>query len=240
MEDQHKDFLKLYNFLSIAFAAIILSNVWLSYGLNKSYESSIAKVIEKTTIIEKEIAEIIHPSVAPTTKFIDDVEDLREYITLRFPKILEKDVEVIASEIDKHCFKHNIPFSLIVGLIDVESSYDKFAKSNKDSYGLMQIRYKVWGSKLGVKRRKDLFRIKVNIGLGIGILKYYIDQNDGDVTRALQDYNGTYNKKFLNKVYASAKKFTDFRSAYENSNNKNICRAEIATNTRKARSNGKS
>jgi hypothetical protein len=235
MEDQHKDFLKLYNFLSIAFTIIILSNIGLFHSLNKNYENSMTKLMEKTITIEKEITENMNNSTISTTK--NDVEDFREYITLRFSNILEKDVEVIASEINKYCYKHDIPFPLIVGLIDVESSYDKFAKSNKDSYGLMQIRYKVWGPKLGVKHRKDLFRIKVNISLGIGILKYYIDQNDGDVTKALQDYNGTYNKKFSNKVYAAAKKFTDFRSAYGNSS---VCKAEITTNIKKVKNNGKS
>lgn len=240
MEEQHKIILRIYNCLSLSLAIIILSNIWCFYILNRNYEIDMAKIIERTVTIEKEIVESINK---PTTS---DIEDLREYIAIQFPKVLEKDIETIVSEIKKHCLKHSVPFSLVVGLIDVESSYDKLAKSNKDSFGLMQIRYKVWGSKLGVKRRKDLHRIKVNIGLGIGILKHYIDQNNGNITKALQDYNGTCNNKFPNKVYKAVERFTEFRSIYKNdveegsNNNKNVCAVStINPHTEKVKNDAK-
>jgi hypothetical protein len=215
MEAQHRNILKIYNYLSIALIIIVSSNIWFFYTLNKNYEVHMAKIIEKVATIEKEIMEETSHSTVPEMKSIDDVEDLREYIMTQYPKVLEKDIDVIAFEINKHCLKHDIPFSLIVGLIDVESSYNKFAKSNKDSYGLMQIRYSVWGTKLNIRQKRDLYRIKVNIGLGIGVLKYYIDQNNGNVVKALQDYNGADSKKFPDKVHKAIKKFTDFRLAYE-------------------------
>jgi hypothetical protein len=91
----------------------------------------------------------------------------------------------------------------------------------------MQIRYKVWGSKLGIKDKKDLYRIKTNISLGVNILKYYIDQNNGNITKALQNYNGTCDKKFPNMVYSASEKFVKFRLAYGGpikgfNNNKNV------------------
>lgn len=247
MEEQHKIILRIYNCLSLSLAMIILSNMWCFYVLNKNYEIDMAKIMEKTTIIEKEIVDGINRPTVFETRATNDIEDLREYIATQYPKVIEKDISVIVSEINKHSLKHSISFPLIAGLIDVESSYDKFAKSNKDSHGLMQIRYKVWGSKLGIKHRKDLHRIKVNIGLGVGILKYYIDQNNGNITKALQDYNGTCNNnKFSDKVYKAVDRFTEFRSIYKNdvkkelNNNKNVCAAStINPHTEKVKSNGK-
>jgi hypothetical protein len=205
------------------------------------------KLMEKTTIIEKEIVEGINRPTVFETLTTNDIEDLREYIATQYPKVIEKDINVIVSEINKHSLKHSISFPLIAGLIDVESSYNKFAKSDKDSHGLMQIRYKVWGSKLGIKHRKDLHRIKVNIGLGVGILKYYIDQNNGNITKALQDYNGTGgNNKFSNKVYKAVDRFIEFRSIYKNdvkkdlNNDKNVCAVStVNPRTEKAKINGK-
>jgi hypothetical protein len=105
----------------------------------------------------------------------------------------------------------------------------------------MQIRYKVWGPKLGVKP-KDLHRIKVNINFGIGILKYYIDQNGGNITKALQDYNGACGEEFPNKVYRAIRKFVAFRSAYENGVVKeSVCVATaIKHDTAKVKINGSS
>ena len=236
MEERNKSILKIYKHLIIA---ILIINVWCFYVLNKRYEINTTKLMNKVVVIEKEILEGINRSIT------NDVEDLREYITTQFPKVLEKDIEVIVSEVNKNCLKHDLPFSLVVGLIDVESSYNKLAKSNKSAYGLMQIRYDVWKSELGIRQRKDLYRIKVSIRLGTTILKYYVDQNDGDMTKALQDYNGSCDGKFSDKVYKAAKKFTDFRLAYENDgikspDNKNTCEITVvSTQTAKVKPDGK-
>jgi hypothetical protein len=240
MEEQHKNTLKVYNFLSVVLAIIVLINIWCFYSLKKSYETNMAKIMERTTVIEKEIVDCINcPTVFETTT-TNDTEDLREYIATQYPKVMEKDISVIVSEINKHSLRHGISFPLIAGLIDVESSYNKFAKSDKDSHGLMQIRYKVWGPKLGIKHRKDLHRIKVNIGLGVGILKYYIDQNNGNVTKALQDYNGMCNNKFSDKVYKAVNRFIEFRSVYKNDVKKDFLVSSINPHTEKVKSDGKS
>lgn len=229
MEEQHKNILKIYNYLSTALIIIISSNIWFFYTLNRSYDINMAKIMEKVATIEKEIVVNNDKPIIFETKHVEDrdIEDLREYISIQYPNVIEKDIDIIASEIKKYCLKHGIDFSLIVGLIEVESSYNKFAKSNKDSFGLMQIRYKVWGSKLGIKDKKDLYRIKTNISLGVNILKYYIDQNNGNITKALQNYNGTCDKKFPNMVYSASEKFVKFRLAYGGpikgfNNNKNV------------------
>ncbi len=253
MEDHHKYLTRFFNNINIILSLIILCNMWYFYVLSKSYEANIAKIMEKTavieekaTVIEKELVVGTKP-IRPPTKDIRDAEDLRDYIVTQFPKVLEKDIDIIATEISKQCIKHGISFSLIAGLIDVESSYNKFAKSNKDSHGLMQIRYKVWGPKLGIKQRKDLYRIKVNINLGVGILKYYIDQNGGNITKALQDYSGTCNRDFSNRVHKAAKRFVEFRSAYDNNivkstmNEEDICIIKSPKqNTAKVKMNGPS
>lgn len=224
MEEQHKNILRIYNYLSIALIIIVSSHIWFFYELKRSYDVNMAKIMDKVVIIEKEIAiSSVKPIIFETKRVENrDVEDLREYIAIQYPNIIEKDIDIIASEIKKQCLKHGVDFSLVVGLIAVESSYNKFAKSNKDSFGLMQIRHSIWGSKLGIKNKKDLYRIKINISLGTSILKYYIDQNNGNITKALQNYNGSYDKKFPNSVYIASKEFSKFRLAYENTTMKKV------------------
>ena len=244
MEEQHKSILRIYNYLSIALVIIVSSNIWFFYTLNRSYDINMAKIMEKATTIEKEVVTSGNKPIIFESR---DIEDLREYIIIQYPKVVEKDIDIIASEIKKQCIKYDVEFPLVVGLIDVESSYNKLAKSGKDSHGLMQIRYNVWGPKLGVKQRKDLYRIRLNINLGVSILNYYITQNNGDITKALQGYNGLYDKKFSDRVYAATEKFNKFRSAYDNivvkktNINKNIYMiADINPNAEKVKINGKS
>jgi hypothetical protein len=251
MEDHYK---RISNNINIILALIILSNAWCFYILSRNYEANIAIIMGKSSAYETNIIKIMTKAMEfekdvdininkynnLSIKTTKEIEDLRDYIITQFPKVAERDAEIIASEISKQCAKHKISFSLVAGLTAVESSYNKFAKSNKDCHGLMQIRYKVWGSKLGIKNRKDLYRIKVNINFGVGILKYYIEQNEGNITKALQEYNSTCNKEFPNKVDQEVKKFNSFRSAYEHSgiNIKNICTTKIKPNAEKVKNDG--
>ena len=92
---------------------------------------------------------------------------------------------------------------LVTAIIQVESSGNPKAISNKGAYGLMQIRWSVWKDELkeqGIaKERKDLFNPRINIEAGRYILAHYMDKHDNNLKEALNSYSGGA-KRYYEKV----------------------------------------
>lgn len=79
--------------------------------------------------------------------------------------------------------------SLVMGLIEVESGFHKYALSNADARGYMQV-MPFWVSLIGTPGQ-DLFHLRTNLRYGCTILRFYLDQEHGDLFRALGRYNGS-------------------------------------------------
>jgi soluble lytic murein transglycosylase-like protein len=81
---------------------------------------------------------------------------------------------------------------LVLGLIEVESSFKKYAVSRVGARGYMQV-MPFWVNEIGTKEQ-DLFHLRVNLRYGCTILRHYLDMEKGDLYRALGRYNGTLGK----------------------------------------------
>lgn len=89
---------------------------------------------------------------------------------------------------------------LVLAVIEVESNFDQFAISSVGARGLMQV-MPFWKKIIG-RADDNLFRMKTNLRYGCTILKYYLDKEQGNLTRALGRYNGSLGKwKYPGKVY---------------------------------------
>lgn len=89
---------------------------------------------------------------------------------------------------------------LILAVINVESDFNRFAISSAGAQGLMQV-MPFWLKEIG-KPNDNLFDIRTNLRMGCTILKYYINKEKGDLTRALARYNGSLGRyKYPNKVF---------------------------------------
>jgi soluble lytic murein transglycosylase-like protein len=78
---------------------------------------------------------------------------------------------------------------LVLGLIQVESKFKKYAISKVGARGYMQV-MPFWVKEIGAKEH-NLFHLRTNLRYGCTILRYYLDQENGDLYRALGRYNGT-------------------------------------------------
>jgi soluble lytic murein transglycosylase-like protein len=87
----------------------------------------------------------------------------------------------------------NLPPALVMAVIDVESRFDRWAVSSVGAVGLMQI-MPFWPRKLGMTN-SELVRIPQNIRMGCTILKFYLDREKGDYTKALARYNGSVGRR---------------------------------------------
>lgn len=77
----------------------------------------------------------------------------------------------------------------VLALIDIESRFNRFAISSAGARGLMQI-MPFWLEEIG-HPEDNLFHIQTNLRLGCTILRYYLDREKGNLTRALARYNGS-------------------------------------------------
>ncbi|QRN41697.1 MAG: transglycosylase SLT domain-containing protein [Neisseriaceae bacterium] len=81
---------------------------------------------------------------------------------------------------------------LILGLIQIESRFRRYAISPVGARGLMQV-MPFWVSAIG-KPEHNLFDIRTNLRYGCTILRYYLDRENGNLFRALGRYNGSLGK----------------------------------------------
>ena len=80
--------------------------------------------------------------------------------------------------------------SLVLGLIQVESGFRKFAVSSVGARGYMQV-MPFWTRVIGDGDPGKLFHMQTNLRFGCVILRHYIDRERGDLFMALGRYNGS-------------------------------------------------
>jgi soluble lytic murein transglycosylase-like protein len=78
---------------------------------------------------------------------------------------------------------------LVLGLIQVESGFKKYAVSSAGARGLMQV-MPFWVKLIGDPSH-NLFNLRTNLRYGCTILRHYLDIERGDLYRALGRYNGS-------------------------------------------------
>ena len=100
---------------------------------------------------------------------------------------------------------------LVLGLIQVESAFRKYAVSHVGARGYMQV-MPFWSRLIGDGDAGKLFHMQTNLRFGCVILRHYIDRERGDLFMALGRYNGSRGKpQYPNAVFGAAKgwKFVD-------------------------------
>lgn len=78
---------------------------------------------------------------------------------------------------------------LVLGLIQVESGFKKYAVSSAGARGFMQV-MPFWIRIIG-RHDDNLFHLRTNLRYGCTILRHYLDIDQGDLYRALGRYNGS-------------------------------------------------
>ncbi|MDP1596226.1 MAG: lytic transglycosylase domain-containing protein [Methylotenera sp.] len=101
---------------------------------------------------------------------------------------------------------------MVLGLIQVESGFKKYAVSSVGARGFMQI-MPFWVRSIGANDH-NLFLLRTNLRYGCTILRHYIDIERGDLYRALGRYNGSLGKpQYPNMVLGAWRKHWDYSSS---------------------------
>jgi soluble lytic murein transglycosylase-like protein len=98
---------------------------------------------------------------------------------------------------------------LVLGLIQVESGFKKYAFSSVGARGYMQV-MPFWVKSIGTPEQ-NLFHLRLNLRYGCTILRHYLDIEHGDLYRALGRYNGSLGKpQYPTLVVGAWKKHWDY------------------------------
>lgn len=97
--------------------------------------------------------------------------------------------------------------ALVLGLIQVESNFRKFAISRVGARGYMQV-MPFWVRLIGDGDASRLFHVQTNLRFGCVILRHYLEREKGDLFMALGRYNGSRGKsQYPNAVLAARRQW---------------------------------
>ena len=105
--------------------------------------------------------------------------------------------------------------ALVLGLIQAESGFRKYAISSAGARGYTQV-MPFWARQIGDGDAARLFVMQVNLRFGCVILRHYLDAEKGDLFMALGRYNGSRGQAAYPDMVLGARKrweWTDPRAA---------------------------
>lgn len=95
---------------------------------------------------------------------------------------------------------------MVLGLIEVESGFRKYAVSSAGARGYMQV-MPFWVREIGTPDH-NLFHLRTNLRYGCTILRHYLDMENGNLYRALGRYNGSLGRaEYPNMVQSAWRKY---------------------------------
>jgi soluble lytic murein transglycosylase-like protein len=102
--------------------------------------------------------------------------------------------------------------ALMLGLVQVESGFRKYAISSVGARGYMQV-MPFWARLIGNGDVSRLFHMQTNLRFGCVIMRHYLDVERGDLYMALGRYNGSRGKPEYPNLVFGAKKYWDYKAS---------------------------
>ena len=99
--------------------------------------------------------------------------------------------------------------ALVLGLIEVESAFRKYAISVVGARSYMQV-MPFWARLIGDGDASRLFHMQTNLRFGCVILRHYLDREKGDLFMALGRYNGSRGKAPYPTMVMAARRRWEF------------------------------
>lgn len=99
--------------------------------------------------------------------------------------------------------------ALVLGLIQVESGFRKYAISPAGARGYMQV-MPFWARLIGDGDERRLFHLQTNLRYGCAILRHYLERERGDLILALGRYNGSRGRpEYPQAVFAARQQWLE-------------------------------
>jgi len=160
-------------------------------------------------VLQKAVADVAVTHTAFTNKA--DEESWLSEMSRRLARFVPDEQERIEllTTIHWEASRAGLDPQLVLGLIQVESGFHKYATSVVGARGYMQV-MPFWTRQIG-SREHNLFQLRTNLRYGCVILRHYIDIEQGDLFRALGRYNGSLGRpEYPNMVVGAWKRNWDY------------------------------
>lgn len=153
-------------------------------------------------VLHNSISDMTAPKLAFATQYEADIwlGEMSRRLEKRLPdKAYRMD---LLKAIHYEATRAGLDPELVLGLIEVESGFKKYAVSSVGARGLMQV-MPFWTREIGTTEH-NLFHLRTNLRYGCTILRHYLNIERGDLFRALGRYNGSLGKaEYPNLVRAA-------------------------------------
>jgi soluble lytic murein transglycosylase-like protein len=133
---------------------------------------------------DKPVPRLVFKNSDDGSKWISAMSDRLEK---RIPDRKER-LELLRT-IHFEAIRNDLDPQLVLGIIEVESGFRKYAVSSASARGLMQV-MPFW-TNVAKRPRDNLFDRRTNLMYGCWIIRLYLDREKGDYFRALGRYNGS-------------------------------------------------
>ncbi|MBL8414524.1 MAG: lytic transglycosylase domain-containing protein [Propionivibrio sp.] len=143
--------------------------------------------------VQAALSRAISDQAPPKSSFLDSMEAI-DWLT-EMSRRLEKRIADRESRLEflravhYEATRAGLDPQLVLGLIQVESGFKKYAVSSAGARGFMQV-MPFWIKIIG-RHDDNLFHLRTNLRYGCTILRHYLDIEQGDLYRALGRYNGS-------------------------------------------------
>ncbi|MBX9903878.1 MAG: lytic transglycosylase domain-containing protein [Burkholderiales bacterium] len=174
--------------LALCAAALLLTPL-AGHGGRQQYEPLSASV-------QASLSRAIADQAVPFLAF-DDEHEARAWLAAMSSRLAKRIPDRVAREellvtVHYEAKRAGLDPQLVLGLIQVESAFRKYAVSSAGARGYMQV-MPFWARLIGTTDH-NLFHLRTNLRYGCTILRHYLDIENGNLFRALGRYNGSLGK----------------------------------------------
>jgi soluble lytic murein transglycosylase-like protein len=134
-------------------------------------------------------------------EFIDWLDEMSSRLLRPKPDYRER-IEFLRT-LDYEATRAGLDRQLVLGLIQVESNFRRYAVSVAGARGYMQV-MPFWTGVIGDGDPRKLFEMRTNLRYGCVILRHYLDLEKGDLFLALGRYNGSRGRDAYPKAVLAA------------------------------------
>ena len=162
-------------------------------------------------LMQKSISDLASPKLifASETEGQAWMSDMSQRLAKRLPDATYR--QEFLRSVHYEATRAGLDPQLVLGLIQVESGFKKYAVSSASARGYMQV-MPFWVKSIG-NSDHNLFHLRLNLRYGCTILRHYLDIERGDLYRALGRYNGSLGKpQYPNLVVGAWRKNWEYTS----------------------------
>ncbi len=194
---------------SILLVALFATNAWAGAQIYTPLSASVRAGLQQN------ISDEAAPQAGFATQYAKDswLNDMSRRLEKRLPD--RKFRMDFLSTVHYEATRAGLDPQLVLGLVEVESGFKKYAVSHAGARGYMQV-MPFWVKEIGTEGQ-DLFHLRTNLRYGCTILRYYLDMEKGNLYRALGRYNGSLGRpEYPNMVRAAWQDHWAHRQASNN------------------------